>query len=246
MIRKNIPELMEKELPKFLFRKTRGNRHTLPRLLGILEGEGLNRDFDVRLGDSIEEMIRLTGKDRTIIGFSFMTLHLMDVKAEVARLRKCLGEKTLIIAGGPHATADPQGSLNLGFDYVFAGEADQTFPLFLRQYLCGKMPETSVITGERGICPLGTHPPFSIEHRFFAPIEITRGCLYNCHFCQAPPDLRTPSSASPSIRLCRSAQERNPQRIPADHFHFPKRLFLRGGKLEGTEFEGHRRASDRL
>jgi len=179
-------ESMEKERPKLLFRKTRGNRHTLPRLLGILEGEGLNKDFDVRLGDSIGEIIQLTGKDCAIIGFSFMTLHLMDVKAEVERLRKYLGEKTLIIAGGPHATGDPQGTLNLGFDSVFVGEADQTFPVFLRQYLCGKMPETSILIGEKGSCPLGTHPPFSLEHRFFAPIEITRGCLHNCHFCQTP------------------------------------------------------------
>ena len=177
---------MKMDRPKLIFRKTRGNRHTLPRLLGILEGEGLNQDFDVRLGDSIGEMIRLACNDKTIIGFSFMTLHLMEVKAEVVRLRKCLGEKVQIIAGGPHASGDPRGTLNLGFDSVFAGEADRTFPAFLRRYLCGKKPEASILMDEKGNFPLGNHPPFSLEHRFFAPIEITRGCLYGCHFCQTP------------------------------------------------------------
>jgi B12-binding domain/radical SAM domain protein len=154
--------------------------------LGILEGEGLNEVWDVRMGDSVEEMIRLTGEDAAVIGFSFMTLQLMDVKAEVEQLRKGLKGKTLIIAGGPHPTADPLGTLDLGFDHVFTGEADQTFPLFLRDYRRGKMPDPSIIEGERGTCPLGAHPPFSLTHRFFAPIEITRGCLYDCHFCQTP------------------------------------------------------------
>ncbi len=177
---------MEKERPKLLFRKTPGNRHTLPRLLGILEGEGLNEDFDIRIGDSIKEMIRLAGEEKAVVCFSFMTLHFLEVKAEVRRLREILGEKALILAGGPHAAGDPRGTLSLGFDYVFVGEADQTFPAFLREYLVGKFPETPVIACGPNHCPLGTHPPFSMKHRFFAPVEITRGCLYGCHFCQTP------------------------------------------------------------
>jgi len=183
---KRVMQGMRNDRPKLIFRKTRGNRHTLPRLLGIIEGEGLNADFHVQLGNSVKEIIQLVGEEKAIIAFSFMTLFLMDVKAEVERLRKSLGENVLIIAGGPHAAGDPQGTLRLGFDYVFAGEADQTFPAFLRQYLDEKIPETLIITGEKGSCPLGAHPPFSLEHRFFAPIEVTRGCLYNCDFCQTP------------------------------------------------------------
>jgi B12-binding domain/radical SAM domain protein len=175
-----------KDRPKLIFRKTSGNRHTLPRLLGIIEGEGLNADFNVQLGNSEKEIIQWAGDERAIIGFSFMTPHLMEVKAEVERLRKGLGEKAMIIAGGPNATGDPLGTLHLGFDYVFAGESDQIFPDFLRQYLDGKVPEAPIISGERGTCALGVHPPFSFEHRFFAPVEITRGCRYSCHFCQTP------------------------------------------------------------
>jgi B12-binding domain/radical SAM domain protein len=154
--------------------------------MGIIEGEGLNAEFHVQLGNSLAEIFRLIGEEKGIVCFSFMTLHLMDVKEEVERLRKSLGERVLIIAGGPHATGDPEGTLTLGFDYVFVGEGDLTFPAFLRQYLGGSLSETTVITGEKGSCPLGVHPPFSLEHRFFAPVEITRGCLYNCHFCQTP------------------------------------------------------------
>ena len=177
---------MRNDRPKLIFRKTRENRHTLPRLLGILEGEGLNLDFHVQLGNSIQEVIQLVGEEMAVIGFSFMTPHVMDVKAEVQRLRKGFGEKVRIVAGGPHPAGDPQGTLHLGFDCVFVGEADQTFPAFLRHYLDGKLPESPIIAGKKESCPLGAHPPFSFEYRFFAPIEVTRGCRYNCHFCQTP------------------------------------------------------------
>lgn len=174
------------ERPKLIFRKTRANRHTLPRLLGILEGEELNLDFQVQLGNSIQEVIQRAGEEKALVGFSFMTPHVMEVKGEVKQLRKSLGEKVRIIAGGSHPTGDPQGTLNLGFDYVFVGEADQTFPVFLRHYLEGRLPESAIIAGEKGNCPLGAHHPFSFEHRFFAPIEVTRGCRYSCDFCQTP------------------------------------------------------------
>ncbi len=177
---------MIQDRPKLIFRKTSGNRHTLPRLLGIIEGERLNQDFHVQMADSAREMIRLAGEDKTILAFSFTTPLLWEVKSEVEELKKALGKKALIIAGGAHATGDPAGTEELGFDHVFVGESDRTFPFFLRRYLTGKLSGTSVIAGEKGGCALGAHPPFSLEHRFFAPIELSRGCLYSCKFCQTP------------------------------------------------------------
>jgi B12-binding domain/radical SAM domain protein len=174
------------ERPKLIFRKTRGNRHTLPRLLGILEGEGVSGDFNIRMEDSIAEMTPQGSGGRAVLCFSFMTPHLMDVKGEVERLREAWGDGALIIAGGAHPTGDPQGALKLGFDYVFSGESDETFPTFLRAFLSGRPPETGIIAAPEKNFPIGTHPPFSFEKRFFAPLELSRGCLYDCHFCQTP------------------------------------------------------------
>jgi B12-binding domain/radical SAM domain protein len=174
------------ERPKLIFRKTRGNRHTLPRLLGILEGEGLSGEFDVRLEDSVSKITPRGKGERAVLCFSFMTPHLLDVKREAERLRQAWGDGALIIAGGAHPTGDPQGALKLGFDRVFSGEADETFPDFLRAYLSGRLPEAGVIAAPEKNCPIGTHPPFSFEKRFFAPVELTRGCLSDCHFCQTP------------------------------------------------------------
>jgi B12-binding domain/radical SAM domain protein len=177
---------MKQDRPKLIFRKTRQNRHTLPRLLGILEGEGLDADFDVGFGESPGETARLAHAGEGIIAFSFMTPHLAEVKREVEALRSGSGKHCLIIAGGSHASGDPRGTLNLGFDHVFSGEADQIFPGFLRGYLRGDRPASPILSGRGKSCPLGVHPPFSLSRRFFAPVELSRGCLYNCLFCQTP------------------------------------------------------------
>ena len=172
--------------PLLVFRKTRGNRYTLPVLLGCMEKEGLNRDFLILIADSSEEIIRKGGSREEIVAFSFMTPNLGQVREEVERMRKGLHKNSLFLAGGSHATADPKGTLRIGFDFVFVGESERTFPFFLRQFLSGKLPQEKFIAeGEKVTLSLD-HPPHFLEQRFFAPIEITRGCLYSCTFCQTP------------------------------------------------------------
>jgi B12-binding domain/radical SAM domain protein len=115
-----------------------------------------------------------------------MTPNLEEVLEEVRWLRENLSGGPIFIAGGPHATGDPEGTLALGFDFVFAGEAEETFPAFLHRFLAGENPPGRILeANNRANHPL-VHPPHSLDHRFFAPIEITRGCLYGCTFCQTP------------------------------------------------------------
>lgn len=173
------------ERPWLIFRKTRENRYTLPPLLGILEGEGLSRDFRIQIADSPQQAID-GALGRGLLCFSFMTPQLDRVRKEVERLRQRLGEEALFIAGGAHATGDPEGTRGLGFDFVFAGEGEETFPSFLRGYLHGKLPDASVLWGARNSCVFSSHPPHALEQRFFSPVEITRGCFYSCAFCQTP------------------------------------------------------------
>ncbi len=172
--------------PYFILRKTRGNRYTLPVLLGCIEAEGLSKEFRILIADTLEEIPPKVGAARGLIGFSFMTPHLWQVKEEVEWLRKNLGPGTIFLAGGSHATGDPEGTLSLGFDFVFAGEAERTLPAFLRRYLNGQLTDEAILRGEQN-SPLFTfYPPHSLEQGFFSPMEITRGCFYHCAFCQAP------------------------------------------------------------
>jgi B12-binding domain/radical SAM domain protein len=172
--------------PFLIWRKTRWNRFTLPVLLGCLEGEGLAEHFRTLIAGSVEEILPKVETEKALIGFSFMTPHLLQVQEEVARLRRSLGKEAILIAGGSHATGDPEGTGRLGFDYVFTGEAEKSFPDFLRQFLQNKLPGTTILGGDKESCLFSTNPPFSVRERFFAPLELTRGCLYSCGFCQTP------------------------------------------------------------
>ena len=194
--------------PFLIFRKTRGNRYTLPALLGCLEGEGLSKDFCILIAGSLAEISPETASGKSIVAFSFMTPHLLQVKEEVEKLRTALGKETIFLAGGSHATGDPQGTLRLGFDFVFVGESEQSFPIFLHQFLEGIFPDAGILTGDKNSCLFASYPPHSLEQRFFSPMEITRGCPYRCAFCQTPHIfghfLRHRSSASVAIHLKRA------------------------------------------
>jgi B12-binding domain/radical SAM domain protein len=172
--------------PFLVFRKTRGNRFTLPVLLGCIEQEGLSADFRVLLAGSPEEIIQKGGMGQGVIAFSFMTPDLGQVRDEVEQLRKSLPGNFVYLAGGAHATGDPEGTLRLGFDFVFAGEGEKTLPAFLRLFLSERpLGENILRDGTEPGLSL-SHPPHSLGHRLFSPLEITRGCLYHCAFCQTP------------------------------------------------------------
>jgi len=172
--------------PLLVFRKTRENRYTLAALLGCLEGEGLNRDFHILIASSLEELSEKVAMGKAIVGFSFMTPHLLQVKEELEKLRKALSKEAIFVAGGPHATGDPEGTRGLGFDFIFAGESERTFPLFLHQYLNGKLPPDRILCGDKDSALFASCPPHSLAQHFFSPVEITRGCPYHCAFCQTP------------------------------------------------------------
>ena len=172
--------------PFLAWRKTRGNRFTLPILLGCLEGEGLIEHFRIFIAGSVEEILKRVGTEKAIVGFSFMTPHLLKVREEVEQLKQGLGKDAILIVGGSHATGDPEGTARLGFDFVFAGESEKTFPDFLRRFLQNKLPGPAIFTGDSESCLFTTNPPFSLKERIFAPMELTRGCYYSCGFCQTP------------------------------------------------------------
>ena len=101
------------------------------------------------------------------------------------------------VAGGVHASAEPLGTLAAGFDLVVIGEGETTVRELVRAFRDRRpfveVPGSAVV--EKGELrkgprvaklPLDTFPPFSVRSRRFGPIEITRGCIYACRFCQTP------------------------------------------------------------
>jgi B12-binding domain/radical SAM domain protein len=116
---------------------------------------------------------------------------LADVRARTADL------DVLHVAGGVHATAEPRATLAAGFDLVAIGEGERTAVALVDALASGEDPRALVGTahldrerlvshgpGER--IELDDFPPFNAVHKKWNAIEITRGCVYACSFCQTP------------------------------------------------------------
>ncbi len=208
-----------------IFRQSRENRYTLPVLLGCLEKEGVGRHFQIVVAPTMQEAAA-QGTREAIIAFSFMTPHVDTVCREVEKLRGIFKKNSLFLAGGSHPSGDPAGTLELGFDFVFIGEAERTFPRFLREFLDGKNPREKLIRDQNRPSRLLDHPSFSFEHGFFAPIEITRGCYYNCAFCQTPslfghpPRHRTPESVAETLKQARAFGYRQSKFVSPNAFSY--------------------------
>ena len=139
---------------------------------------------------------------KLVIAFSFHSANIIELHETLPTLRNYLTKQTthevLFIAGGPHASGDPGGTLALGFDLVFIGEGERSLPNFLEKYFQGESYtdvkglayfDTEGIyrfSGSPDRVKLSDYPPFATRHRRFCPIEISRGCPWGCRYCQTP------------------------------------------------------------
>jgi B12-binding domain/radical SAM domain protein len=97
-----------------------------------------------------------------------------------------------------HATAEPAATLNMGFDVAVLGEGEATMVALVRALREGRDPRELPGTAHfdaRGRLsrrapgprhPLDAFPAFNVRYGKWNPIEITRGCVYACSFCQTP------------------------------------------------------------
>ncbi|TEU14620.1 MAG: radical SAM protein, partial [Anaerolineales bacterium] len=189
-----------------IFVRTYYNANSVAALTGALEADRRFSDLaiyflwdDADLVRQVEELAE--GGERLVVAFSFATADVPQVAEALGRLRRSLHHKGLanatLVAGGPHPSGDPEGTLEIGFDVVVVGEGERTFPdllarLFAKDSLID-LPGLAFWDGRQvrrsGRAPMvdiDAFPPFAIRHTRFAPVEISRGCPYACAFCQTP------------------------------------------------------------
>jgi len=134
---------------------------------------------------------------RPVVAWSFYTASFAEVAAELALVRGRTGAGALHVAGGPHASAAPEEVLRAGFDVVAIGEGEETLPALLSRLDAGRafadVPGLAWIDGgalrrsaRAGPVTLDDHPPCAPRARRIGPVEITRGCVWACRFCQTP------------------------------------------------------------
>jgi len=156
--------------------------------------------FFIRGYENLYNDLEKISKSHTtsILGISFFTTQLWEIRDLVKSLREKYANRILFIAGGPHPTGDPKGTLRMGFDLVVMGEGEETLIDVLNcinnnkdynnvkgvAYL-GK-DDKLILTKKRNWIDLNKYPPLPSKHIKYGAIEITRGCPYVCYFCQTP------------------------------------------------------------
>ncbi len=157
-----------------------------------LRVELLDLDREICIIDKLRELSKKFR--RLIIGFSFNSLKLDIVRVLAREIRKYINN-TILVAGGPHPSADPLGTLiKLGFDIAVVGEGEETFVELVENVIDGgegKVAGTATLEGNYVLVRrrskfvnLDEYPPTPIWKGIFAPIEIMRGCSSCCKFCQ--------------------------------------------------------------
>ena len=126
-----------------------------------------------------------------IMIYSFATQQASSIFREVEQSKTC----SVFIAGGPHPSARPEETLGF-FDYVVLGEGEETLPELINVLQNGgdissvkgiayKKNNRIIFTGKREDIDLDNYPPFDPD-MMHSSIEITRGCPFNCAYCQTP------------------------------------------------------------
>jgi radical SAM superfamily enzyme YgiQ (UPF0313 family) len=105
-----------------------------------------------------------------------------------ARVREILEElhtrNVFTVVGGPMATVEPEELEDLA-DVIFVGEADVTWPRFIKEWESGQharryeqLEKTDMTT-----LPLPRLDLLKSQHYMFGSMQISRGCPFTCEFC---------------------------------------------------------------
>lgn len=160
---------------------SKNNRNSIYALLGILEAYGHYIGSDVylyKMGTKNPRLKTIKNKRHYFL-FSFSSNDAMQNYQTLRRLKK-IYKNSKFICGGPHPTGAPKECLKSGFDIVIRGEAEYIIGDFLKS--SGKNEE---ILKSNKFANLDNFSPFPLRDPHYSLyIEISRGCPYNCFFCQ--------------------------------------------------------------
>ncbi|MFX0090948.1 MAG: TIGR04013 family B12-binding domain/radical SAM domain-containing protein [Candidatus Hodarchaeota archaeon] len=191
-------------VPSLVFRRRSKNWFSFPPLINAVKIAF--PDISIKLSKNYLDPDLLSAhSDYFIFCDSFQSPSVPQIKKEINYVRFSLAQqkiKAYFIAGGPHASGDPEGTLEMGFDIAVRGEGELILPKLITS-LSGH-PEGKIfatLSKIEGICfkdesnniiqtlptkkvNLDQYLPYSSNPRLHPPIEITRGCPFGCTYCQ--------------------------------------------------------------
>lgn len=182
----------------------RNNTYAFNVLVGALESAASCDEVEIVFAGSAADVVAAAQKSRaagrvTAVLWSFYSPRVFDVFRELAWVKKTFADASVLhLAGGTHATAEPEHTLRGGFDLCAVGEGERTLITVAEALQAGV--DTRALKGIAHLNPEGTFvsngqgeridlddfPPCAPRHHRYNALEITRGCIYACKFCQTP------------------------------------------------------------
>jgi B12-binding domain/radical SAM domain protein len=191
---------VSRRAPSLVLVDARPRTAALAALSAAVEATSSTARVPIRFAGPGPDLVRAVERARAdgfvVVGWSLTTASARAQAAALRALREVMPpfDDVLHVAGGPHPTADPEGTLGLGFDLAAVGEGEGTLVGLLGRLVEGKRPTgegLAWLEGGRvrsgGRAPpvdLDAFPPFPSRLRRLGPVEITRGCDHACRFCQ--------------------------------------------------------------
>lgn len=178
-----------------------------------------------------------------LVGFSATTPFIKSVSFIVEKVKQVVDAK--LILGGAHATVTGKECLGELFDYAFIGEADESFKIFLKSFVCTKdfsnVPGLIYRHGDRVLLnppiPLKNLDSLPIPNRGllkvdkyvvnvpkhggkrYTSIMATRGCPYQCVYCSVQTIFGRTLRFRPISSLIKEVKECC-ENHDITHFHF--------------------------
>lgn len=173
-------------------------------LTGALETDARTAHVPVVFANGVDAVVAAVREGlarpggRVLVGWSFYSPDADQMAAELRAVKaQCDEPRVLHVCGGVHATAEPEATLRAGWDLVAVGEGERLVrdlvDCLQRHGEPRDLPGIASLrdgalrqNGRADRIALDDFPPFGPGHGRYGPIEITRGCIYACRFCQTP------------------------------------------------------------
>ncbi|MBL8933551.1 MAG: TIGR04013 family B12-binding domain/radical SAM domain-containing protein [Archangium sp.] len=176
-------------------------KYALTALAGALEAHPEFASIPLLLPRNTAELIETIRSEqargaKVIVAWSFYSPSFPECADELRQVREACAP-FLAIAGGVHATAEPLESLRGGFELICIGEGERPFIELVRRVRDGhdvngtpgfaRLVDGAIVRNPRPErIDLNDFPPFAPSREIFGSVELTRGCIYACRFCQTP------------------------------------------------------------
>lgn len=126
-------------------------------------------------------------KDEDFKGVDLVFLSAMFIQKDSVEevVQRCQDQGVKIVAGGPLFTMSEESELDPRIDHFVLDEGEITIPLFLSDLEKGNLRRiyTSPERPDINHTPLPLWDLISFKHYATLPIQYSRGCPFNCDFC---------------------------------------------------------------